>query len=153
MTDTGIEAQAPRVMGGVPVSRTIQALRRVDARATAFYLYDLDALEARTRRLLAAFDDGGVLVAYAIKANGLPQILETLREAGIGADTGSIGELMLAAAAGFEPGRTVLNGNARTPEEAAWAVEHGVHSVNADHVAELEMLEAAAAGSGRTLRV
>jgi diaminopimelate decarboxylase len=47
----------------------------------------------------------------------------------------------------------VLNGNGRTPEEAAWIAEHGIHSVNADHVAELDLLEAHASRGARPIRV
>src|SRR5207342_3299989 len=61
--------------------------------------------------------------------------------------------LELAATAGIDAARTVLNGNGRTPEEAEWAVRRGIHSVNADHIAELDLLESAARAAGRTLRV
>ena len=141
------------VLGGIPAARAIEALRRSDPRAHAFYLYDLDALGARARRFRAAFSGMDPLVAYAIKANGLPAILEHLRAEGIGADAGSLGELELAAAAGFEPSRIELNGNARTEEEAEWSAARGIHSVNADHVGELDLLDAAAARAERVLRV
>jgi diaminopimelate decarboxylase len=48
----------------------------------------------------------------------------------------------------------VLNGNGRTAGEAAWACRARLHSVNADHVDELDLLEqAAAAAGGAPLRV
>jgi len=129
------------------------ALRRAEPAARAFYYYDLDALAARTERLQAAFAPTGALAAYAVKANGLPALLERLAAAGLGADLGSVGELALAEAAGFGAGRRVLNGNGRTPEEAAWVARHGVHSVNADHVSELDLLEEAAVAAGTRVRV
>jgi len=129
------------------------ALRRAEPASRAFYYYDLDALGARAERLQAAFAPCGALAAYAVKANGLPALLERLAAAGLGADTGSVGELALAEAAGFGPDRRVLNGNGRTPEEAEWVARHGVHSVNADHVSELDQLEAAAAAAGARVRV
>ncbi len=146
-------AAAPLLAGAVPVSRAIAALRRADPAVHAFHLYDLDALAARARRFRAAFAGLDPLVAYAIKANGLPAILETLEREQLGADAGSIGELELAARAGFDPARIELNGNGRTPEEAAWVALRGVHSVNADHVGELELLDRVAARAGRVLRV
>lgn len=134
-------------------TRAIAALRRVDPRAHAFYLYDLDLLAGRARRFLAAFHGVHALAAYAVKANGLPAILDCLRAEGVGAEAGSLGELELAAASGFDPGNCVLNGNGRTIEEVEWAVARGVHSVNADHVGELDVLAGAATRAGRTLRV
>jgi diaminopimelate decarboxylase len=142
--------------GGVPLETAFAALRRVDPAAHAFYLYDGDVLAARAERVRAAFaavGEGGTLVAYAIKANGLAALLERFAAAGLGADAGSLGELALAEAAGFAPARRVLNGNGRTPEEAEWVARHGVHSVNADHVAELDGLERAAAEAGARVRV
>jgi len=79
--------------------------------------------------------------------------METLRDVGVGAEAGSVGELELARAAGVPAESRILGGNARTPEEAAWAARHGVHSVNADHPGELDLLERAAAEAGTTLRV
>jgi diaminopimelate decarboxylase len=47
----------------------------------------------------------------------------------------------------------VLNGNGRTPEEAAWVARHGAALVNADHVAELDLLDRAARAEGARPRV
>jgi diaminopimelate decarboxylase len=142
-----------RVLGGVPLARALPALRRLEPHAHACYVYDLDLIEARARRFRDAFDPLGPLCAYALKANALPAILELLRGAGVGAEAGSVGELELARAAGFPASHRVLNGNGRTAEEAEWAAGEGVHSVNADHVTELDLLERAAARAGRVVRV
>src|SRR5262249_32937195 len=64
-----------------------------------------------------------------------------------------LGELELAILGGFPHQRIVLNGNGRTAEEAAWAAAIGIHSINADHVAELDLLEGIAERHHRTLRV
>ena len=139
-------------VGGVPLGRALQALRTHEPHARAFWIYDLDALAARARRLRAAFDPVPALAAYAMKANALSAILEVLATEGLGADAVSLGELELAREAGFGPALRVLNGNGRTPEEAAWAALEGVHSVNADSVSELDVLEREAARAGRRLR-
>jgi diaminopimelate decarboxylase len=147
-------AQPGILLAGMTVSKAIEAMRRHDSQAHAFYAYDLDALDARARRFRSAFAGLDPVVAYATKANGLHAILECVRAAGLGADAGSIGELELTAAAGFPPERVILNGNGRTPEEARWAAARHIHSVNADHVDELELLnDAAAAAGGAPLRV
>jgi diaminopimelate decarboxylase len=141
---------APEVLtlGGVPLARAFDALRRVEPSTHAFWLYDLDALEARARRFLAAFQELAPLAAYALKANALPALLERLREAGVGAEAGSLGELEAAARAGFAAPSRVLNGNGRTREEADWAARERVALVNADHVGELDLLDAAGARAG-----
>jgi len=73
--------------------------------------------------------------------------------AGLDADAGSLGELLLAERCGFDAPRRTLSGNGRTPEEAAWAVSNGVAVVSADSIAELDLLERAAAAPGGRLRV
>lgn len=131
----------------------LAALRSLEPHARACWFYDLDALVERAERFRRAFAELEPLTAYALKANALPALLESLCASGIGAEAGSLGELELAAAAGYPPASCVLNGNGRTPEEADWAASHGVHSVNADHIEELDLLERAAARAGRPLRV
>jgi len=141
------------MFGGLALDRVLPALRRVDPAARACWVYDLDALDSRARRMRAAFAPP-VHVAYALKANALGAVLAVVRDAGLAAEAGSLGELELAARAGFAPSRIGLNGNGRTPEEAAWVAAHGVHSVNADSIEELDLLQKhSAAVAGRTLRV
>jgi diaminopimelate decarboxylase len=140
-------------MAGLPLARVLPALGRVEPGARACGVYDLDALAARAQRLRIAFATARVHIAYALKANGLPALLETLRAAGLAAEAGSLGELEQATLSGFESQGLVLNGNGRTPEEAAWVAAHGIHSINADSIEELELLESSAAAAGRALRV
>jgi diaminopimelate decarboxylase len=129
------------------------ALRARLPTVRAFYAYDLDALLARARRFIAAFEPRRPLVAYALKANPLPALAAPLAALGLAADAASLGELEIAVAAGFRADRRVLNGNGKTPEEIAWAARQGVYAVNADHVAELDALDRAASEAGRMLRV
>lgn len=140
-------------LGGVPLDRVLPALRRLEPNAAACWVYDLDMIEARGRRFLAAFGPLGVCVAYTLKANALPAILTRARAAGLAAEAGSLGELRAAERAGFGPAERILNGNGRTAPEAAYAAGQGVHSVNADHIGELDLLEEHAAKAGATVRV
>jgi diaminopimelate decarboxylase len=140
-------------LGGIPLDRVIEGLRRLEPGAGACWVYDLDEIEARARRFQRAFAALDPLIAYALKANALPAILERLCGLGLGAESGSLGELECAAAAGCPAGRRILNGNGRTAAEAEWAARHGMHSINADSVEELDLLDRAAAREGATLRV
>ncbi len=119
----------------------------------AFWFYDIDAIRSRAAQLVTALAPLQPRIAYALKANGLPLIARALREAGLDADAGSLGELELAHACGFDRAHRTLSGNGRTPEEAAWAAEHGVVCVSADQPAELDLLERAAAARGSRLAV
>jgi len=141
----GAVPAADERLGGVPIGRIPAALRALEPTARACWAYDADAFEARARRFLAAFAPLEPRVAVALKANGLPALLERASRLGLAADAGSLGELALAEATGFDAEARVLNGNGRTPEEAAWVAAHGVFLVNADHAGELDLLERAAA--------
>jgi diaminopimelate decarboxylase len=139
--------------GGIAPERALAALRALEPGAQAFWIYDLDGFAARASRLRSAFAPLQAHLAYALKANGLPAIARAAHAAGLEADAGSLGELELAAYAGFPAERRTLSGNGRTVAEAAWAATHGVARVSADHVGELELLEGSAREAGRTLRV
>ena len=143
----------PLPIGGVALARVLPALRALEPEARACWAYDLDAFTARARRMVSAFAPLGARVAQALKANALPVLLERAREAGLAAEAGSLGELRIADALGFAADQRILNGNGRSPEEAAWVATHGAHSVNADHLGELDLLERAAASAGTSLRV
>jgi diaminopimelate decarboxylase len=140
-------------LGGVPLDRILASLRRLEPAASACWVYDLDMIEARARRFRAAFAPLGIHPAYALKANALPAILRRIRDTGLAAEAGSLGELRAAEAQGFPAAERILNGNGRTSQEAEFAAREGVHSVNADHIAELDLLEEHAARAGTTVRV
>ena len=139
--------------GGIALNRALAALRTLEPHARAFWIHDLDAFAARAARLRAAFAPLSEHLAYALKANGLPALVRAACAAGLEADAGSLGELALAEACGFPAARRTLSGNGRTSEEAAWAAVHGVAAISADHVGELDLLEAAAREAGTSLRV
>ena len=140
-------------LGGVALDRVLPALRRLEPGAAACWVYDLDLIEARARRFQAAFGPFGVRSAYALKANALPSLLARVRRAGLAAEAGSIGELRIAQRAGFAAADRILNGNGRTDAEAAFAAHEGVHSINADHIDELTLLDQHAARAGVRVRV
>lgn len=135
------------------LARAHSALNASQPGSRAFWFYDLDTLRARARRLVEELAPLKPSLSYALKANGLPAIARALREVGLGADAGSIGELELARACGFPVGARTLSGNGRTPEEAAWVARHGVEAVSADHPGELDLLQQEAARAGVRLRV
>ncbi len=142
-----------RSMGGVELAHVLPLLRRLEPDARACWVYDLDRLGERAERLTRAFRPLAPRIAYALKANALPAITSRLATLGLHADAGSLGELEAARAAGFSARSTTLSGNGRTPEEAAWVAAHGVSTVSADSVAELDLLEAAMGRVGSSARI
>ncbi|MEQ1833963.1 MAG: diaminopimelate decarboxylase [Candidatus Eisenbacteria bacterium] len=133
-------ATDPRVL-----SQAHAALNVITPGSRAFWFSDTDAMAARARVLVEALAPLSPRIAYALKANGLPCVARVMREAGLHADAGSLGELELARSAGFDAAHRTLSGNGRTPEEAAWVAEHGVACVSVDQPGELDLLQRAAA--------
>ncbi|MBB1254562.1 diaminopimelate decarboxylase [Streptomyces sp. OF3] len=118
----------------------------VDERRPVAGLLDVAALRERAAALRAAFDDVSApgttaLHAFAVKAASLVPVLRLLRDAGLGAEVASPGELALARAAGVPPERIVLDSPAKTTEELREALRLGV-AVNADNPQELARLDA-----------
>ncbi|WP_336034599.1 diaminopimelate decarboxylase [Halobacterium yunchengense] len=88
-----------------------------DEYGTPLYVQDLDRVRENYDRLADAFPDARV--HYAVKANAGQRVLETLREAGAGAECASAGEVSRALEAGFEPSAihyTAVNPPARDLE-------------------------------------
>ncbi|MFI1722895.1 diaminopimelate decarboxylase [Streptomyces sp. NPDC020489] len=109
-------------------------------------LLDVTGIRESAAELRAAFDavtapGTPVLHAFAVKASPLVPVLRLLREAGIGAEVASPGELALARAAGLRPEATVLDSPAKTPAELREALALGI-AVNADNPQELARIDA-----------
>jgi len=68
---------------------------------TPAYVIDLGRIRENLDRVRRAFPDAGI--HYAVKANAGAAVLETLADAGIGAEAASAGEFQRALEAGFAP--------------------------------------------------
>ncbi len=113
---------------------------------TPFYVYALDEIERRARAYLDAFPNA--LIAYAYKANANLAILKHLVSLGVGADVVSGGELWRALRVGTPPHKIVFNGNGKTPEALAYALDAHVLCINVDSAEELELLAEVAQAKG-----
>jgi len=122
---------------------------------TPAYIYDPDDIRARAREYRTAFgarcDDFEVV--FASKAAPITAVGEVVREEGLSIDVASGGELHVALAAGFDPGRIHMHGNNKTEAELAYAVDTGVGHVICDSLAELDRLERICTAAGRRQRV
>ncbi|MFH9864703.1 diaminopimelate decarboxylase [Streptomyces lydicus] len=122
---------------------------------TPALLVDEGALRARARRYADALAvrRPGSTVAFASKAFPCTAVYRLLAEEGLGVDVASGGELALALAAGTDPARVIVHGNAKTDEFLRAAVEARVGLVVIDNFDDIDRLErllaepAAATGS------
>ncbi|MGW1342525.1 diaminopimelate decarboxylase [Kribbella sp. NPDC002412] len=107
-----------------------------------------DALRSRAREyrdeLSARWPDSRV--AFASKAFPCTAIQRVMVEEGLGLDVAGGGEILTALKAGADPSLLVLHGNAKSDEEIALAVEHGIGLVVVDNADDVDRLEA----TGRT---
>src|SRR3954447_22997701 len=119
---------------------------------TPAYIVAEDDLRARARefvRAMAAHHGGRSRVLFAAKAFPCTAVLRIFAEEGLGVDVASAGELHLALRAGFDPGRIVVHGNAKSLGELRAAVEQRLVGA-IDHLHQPARLgeRAAAAGAG-----
>lgn len=133
--------------GSFPVSRFAQ-LR------TPFYYYDmellrstLDTINQESRRY------EGFCVHYAIKANANPKILRAIRQAGLGADCVSGGEIEASLQAGFPASKIVFAGVGKSDWEINLGLDNDIFCFNVESLPELEVINELAAAKGKTARV
>lgn len=126
-------------------------LRTIAERAgTPCYVYSSAVMRDRAERLTQALAGIPHRVHFAVKANGSGAVLRTLRDAGIGADVVSGGELYRALRAGFRPEDIVFDGVGKTERDMAEALAVGVKLINVESEAELALLSALAVEMGKT---
>jgi diaminopimelate decarboxylase len=122
---------------------------------TPAYIVVEDDLRTRARHfrdaLAARHADFDVL--FASKAFPCTAVYRALAAEGLACDVASGGELALALAAGFDPARIYMHGNAKSAAELREALRAGVGHVVIDSFDELERLAAIAAELGRVQEV
>nr|QKY14832.1 diaminopimelate decarboxylase (DCDA) [Polytomella parva] len=117
-----------------------------------FYLYSKNKVGANFAAYQEALKGLKSLPCYAVKANNNLKVLKHLASLGAGAVLVSGNELKLATIAGFDPSRTVFNGNGKLPWELELAAEKGV-LVNIDSEFDLRNIAAAAKKVNKKVKV
>lgn len=120
---------------------------------TPAYVYSASVIRDRAARLTQALAGIPHRVHFAVKSNGSGAVLRLLREAGIGADVVSGGELFRALRAGFRPEDIVFDGVGKTARDMAEAVGVDVKLLNVESEAELRQLSALAVELGKRVTV
>lgn len=110
-----------------------------------------DALRQRAREYLDAFRRRwpNSDVAFASKAFPCTAVQRLMAEEGLHLDVAGGGEIVTALAAGADPARMLLHGNAKTDDELQMAVRHGVGLVVVDNTDDIDRLERIVEPGGR----
>ena len=129
----------------------IEKLERIQ---TPFYYYDTELLRATLRTINAEIQKHEEFVVhYAVKANANPRILRIIREAGLGADCVSGGEIEAALKAGFPAEKIVYAGVGKSDWEINLGLDNDIFSFNVESIPELEVINELAAKKGKVARI
>ena len=121
---------------------------------TPFYYYDTQLLD----QTLAAISQEtskheGYHLHYAVKACANPKVLRHIKDAGMGADCVSGGEIQACLDAGFPAGEIVFAGVGKSDWEIELGLNAGIQYFNVESIPELEVINDIAARMGKTARV
>ncbi len=117
---------------------------------TPLYAYSARLVRARSRALVRAFPGAGV--RYAMKANSNPALLDLVRRQGLGVDTVSPWEVLLAREVGFRKKHIIYSGNMPSDDDLRAVHREGV-MINLDALSSLRRYGKIAPGAKVSLRV
>ncbi len=121
---------------------------------TPFYYYDTDLLRTTLHTINSeAGKHDNFVVHYAVKANANPKLLGIIREAGLGADCVSGGEITAVCKAGFPGNSIVFAGVGKADWEINLALDKDIFCFNVESTAELEVINELAGKKGKKARV
>jgi diaminopimelate decarboxylase len=120
---------------------------------TPFYYYDLELLRKTLGQINKYGLSKGYEVHYAIKANFNFEILDIIRDEGLGIDCVSGREIERAVKAGFRPDQIAFAGVGKTDAEIRTGLEYDIYSFNCESLQELEVLNQLANDAGKTANV
>ena len=108
---------------------------------TPFYYYDTKLLRETLETIKKeAGKHEGFVVHYAIKANANPKVLNIIREAGLGADCVSGGEIQASVNAGFPSEKIVYAGVGKSDWEINLGLDNNIFCFNVESIPELEVI-------------
>jgi len=129
-------------------------IEKFELKETPFYYYD----SALLRQTLRAINDevsrhDNWHVHYAVKANANPKVLNIIREAGLGVDCVSGGEIETVLNAGFSASKIVFAGVGKSDWEINIGLDAGIFCFNVESIPELEVINELAAAKGKVANV
>ena len=136
------------------MAKGIFPVEKLQSIQTPFYYYDTELLRQTLQAIVSeARKHEGFVVHYAVKANANPKILRVIREAGLGADCVSGGEIEASVKAGFANNKIVYAGVGKSDWEINLGLEHDIFCFNVESIPELEVINELAAAKGKVARV
>ena len=136
------------------MSKGIFPIDKLERIKTPFYYYDTDLLRQTLRTINSeAGKHEGFVVHYAVKANANPKLLRIIREAGLGVDCVSGGEIEAAVRTGFASSKIVYAGVGKSDWEINLGLDNDIFCFNVESIPELEVINELAAARGKTARV
>jgi diaminopimelate decarboxylase len=133
--------------GNFPVEK-FQTLR------TPFYYYDTDLLRQTLDAIRREVNKHEAYhVHYAVKANANPKLLRIIREAGLGADCVSGGEIEACVKAGFPGSKIVYAGVGKSDWEINLGLDRDIFCFNVESIPELEVINQLAQAKDKVARV
>ena len=133
--------------GQFPIER-FQSIR------TPFYYYDTELLRKTLNTIKEETSrHEGFVVHYAVKANANPKLLRIIREAGLGADCVSGGEIETCLKAGFPCNKIVYAGVGKSDWEINLGLDSDIFCFNVESIPELDVINELANAKCKTARV
>ena len=117
---------------------------------TPFFVYDLDSLDAHLAHLVAQTE---VKLWYAVKANPLSKVIQSLDNAGFNFDVASKGELEQVLAQGINSERVLNTGPAKSPKQIKHFIARGVRTFVAESLNQVRWLNEQATAQQCQLQV
>ena len=129
-------------------------IEKFDGLQTPFYYYDSEILDATLKTIKEEIRNRkNFHVHYAIKANANSAVLQKIKEAGLGVDCVSGGEIQAALDAGFDAGKIVFAGVGKADWEIILALDAGILCFNVESLEELHIIDSIAASKGKMAKV
>ncbi len=108
------------MVGGIPIDRLAQRVG-----STPFFAYDRALIDARISRLRSALPEP-IRLAYAVKANPMPAVIQHLSRLVDGFDVASLQELHKALDTGMPPADISFAGPGKTDAELSSSIAAGI---------------------------
>ncbi len=121
---------------------------------TPFYYYDTKLLRDTLnciKREIGKYDN--YCVHYAVKANANHKILSIIREAGLGTDCVSGGEIKASIKAGVPADKIVFAGVGKADWEINLGLKYDIFCFNVESIPELEVINELAAAQGKVANI
>lgn len=129
-------------------------IEQLGNKPTPFYYYDTELLQATLDAVLKETNDKeNYHIHYAVKANANPQILNIIKNAGIGVDCVSGGEIEASLKAGFPSDKIVYAGVGKSDWEIQLGLRNDIFCFNVESIPELEVINEIAGQENKVANV